>query len=66
MPMFAFSCPILLMCVRTAHMMGYANALKKRIKPLVFAAAVGLHSNNFLIKLALNKILKVMKFLKNV
>jgi hypothetical protein len=66
MSMFTLSGAILLMCMRTRNKVSDANALEKRIEFLILTTPIGLHGNNFLIKETFNKMLKIMKLLKNI
>jgi hypothetical protein len=46
--------------------MGDAYTLKERVKFLILASPISLHSKNFLIKEALNMLLEIMEFLKHI
>ena len=46
--------------------MSDADPLEERIQLLIFSSPIRLHSNNFSIKQVLNKILEVIKALKNI
>jgi hypothetical protein len=63
--MFAFSRAILLMSVRARDMVSNANASKKGVEGLIFTPPIRLNCQNFTIKLTFNKILKILKALKN-
>jgi hypothetical protein len=62
--MFALYGSILLMCMRTEHMMNNAN-IGEGVKLSVFASPIGLNDKNFAMKLSLNKDLKILKLLKH-
>jgi hypothetical protein len=64
--MFTLSRSILLMCMRARDKMSNANALEKGIEFLILTPPICLHCNNFLVKETLNKMLKIMKFLKDI
>jgi hypothetical protein len=66
MSMFSFSNTVLLMCMRTRNTVTNANVLKERIKFNVFSTPVCLNMNNFMIKKALNMLLKLQKDMKHI
>jgi hypothetical protein len=63
--MFALRRAILLVSMRTGNLMSYANALKKGIQGLILSPPISLYGANLAIKLSFNKILKILKTLKN-
>ena len=66
MAMLTLSRTILLVCMRARNMMGDTNFLKETIKFFILTTPISLHSDNFPIKLTLNKGLKVEKNLINI
>jgi hypothetical protein len=56
--MFAFGSTVLLVGVRTRHMMGNAISLKVFVETLVLATPIILHTQYFVIKKAFNMCLK--------
>jgi hypothetical protein len=65
MPMFSFCRPVLLVSMWARYMMSNTNALEKRVQTLILPTPISLHSNNFPIKQAFNKVLKIMETLEN-
>jgi hypothetical protein len=62
--MFAFCRSILLLDVRARHKVRYTNRVKERIQALILTTPVSLHSNDFLIKKSLYKIMKFFRIWK--
>jgi hypothetical protein len=52
--------------MRARYMMGNANFLEKRMEFLIFTTPIGLHSDDFPAKFALNQLLKIKKHLVNI
>lgn len=63
MAMFAFSGSILLMSMRTRHVMIYAYALEG-VERLILSTPVSLNCTNLTSKLSLDKVLEITKTLK--
>jgi hypothetical protein len=66
MTMFTLSRTILLVSMRARDMMCDANFLKETMEFFIFTTPISLHSNNFGIKFAFNKLLKIKKDLINI
>jgi hypothetical protein len=66
MTMFPFSRPILLMGMRTRHMMRITNAIKEVTQLMIFTTPIGLHGQQLVIKEALNMCLKISEFFKDI
>jgi hypothetical protein len=64
MAMLALDGAILLVSVWAGNMMGYTYAFEG-VQGLILPSPIGLNNMNFAIKLSFNKILKIMKTLKN-
>jgi hypothetical protein len=65
MSMFALGSSILLVGMWAGNIMVNTHTFKERIKRLIFPSPVGLYRFNLPFKLSLNKVLKVMKTLKD-
>jgi hypothetical protein len=65
MTTLAFNITILLMSVRTGHMMGNAKTGEEGVKFSVLASPIRLVSKNLAVKLSLHNVLKILKFLKH-
>lgn len=59
MLMLPFGRAVLLVSVRTRHVMNYANFIKEGVKYLIFPTPVRLEHTNFCIKETLNILLKI-------
>jgi hypothetical protein len=62
--MFSFSSTILLVCMRARHKVRDAYLPEEGIKPFIFSSPIRLHSNDFPIKLAFHKTLKLSETLE--
>jgi hypothetical protein len=65
MPVLALGRAVLLVCIGTGNMVRDPNALKKGIQLLILTTRVGLHNNILAVKRAFNKVLKILKTLKD-
>lgn len=65
MSVFSFGGAVLLICMGARDIVSDANLLKKRVEALILATPIGLKSEDLFIKMMLNKVLKIMKALKN-
>jgi hypothetical protein len=63
--MFTLSNTILLVSMRTRHLVGNANIMKKEIKLLILSTPIRLDRKNLAVKLSLNKALKLNEVFKN-
>jgi hypothetical protein len=63
--MFTLSNTILLVSMRTRHLVGNANIMKKEIKFLILSTPIRLDRKNLAVKLSLNKALKLNEVFKN-
>jgi hypothetical protein len=62
----AFSSTVLLMCVRTRHMMRYSKFLKEGTKIPILTTPIRLNMNNFVIQQTLNMCLKLHEDMKHI
>jgi hypothetical protein len=65
MAMLALCYAVLLMSVQAGYKVGDSNGAKELIEAFVLTAPTCLHSNELLVKHALNKALKLFKVLKH-
>jgi hypothetical protein len=63
--MFPLGITILLMSMRTRHLLSNANVVKEGIKFFILSAPIRLNRKNLVIKLALNKALKLKEVFEN-
>jgi hypothetical protein len=66
MAMFSLGGAILLVCMRTRHMVCDANTLKEGVQFLILTTPIGLHGDDLFVKKAFNMVLEVMETLKNI
>jgi hypothetical protein len=66
MPMFSLHQTILVVCMWTGDTMHYVNAFEEGVKDLIFSSPVCLYGSNFLIELAFNQVLKLLKALEDI
>jgi hypothetical protein len=63
--LFTLSNTILLVSMRTRHLVGNANIMKKEIKLLILSTPIRLDRKNLAVKLSLNKALELNEVFKN-